>query len=483
MQTSQTIDKQTHPVPLEADRPMPSGPSRARLLGWLPQVRSFWRDPVGYVSTIYKEHGLMSSLGTEKPRWVFSFSPEYNQRLMEDSENFHVSSRKEWNVVDTPLGVLRWSMANRDGDDYRERRLIMTSSAFNHSWVPRWRDAMVAVTERAIANWRDGDVVDLHEGIWRLVHAFSMKITLGVEDPQEGDRIYKLVQDLFAQTLSFRTLIFPYDLPGTPYRRMIRTVNGMVSTLQGLITDKRERNAPPTDMLAAMIATRTPEGVALTDYELISEIYDVMNHETTMSALVWTLILILQHPTVHADLVDELTGVLHGEAPTVQDLERLPLLDRVVKEGLRLMPPQAFTRRFTAKPISFGPYQMPEGAMIVLSSFITHRLPSIYSDPQRFRPERWEKITPSFTEYFPFGGPKHHCFGRMLGVVEVKIVMAILLQRFGLQLVPGQQIDRKPHSLLLLRPKGAVNIKVSKRDRQFRASLITGHIQDMIDFV
>jgi cytochrome P450 len=483
MQTSQTIDRRSGSPKGSGvtDRTIPKGPSPSPILGWTPQQNRFWRDPVAYVDVIYKKYGLLSALGSQSPRWVFSFAPEYNQRLMEDSESFHVSSRMEWNVPNTPLAVLRWSMGNRDGEDYRMRRLIMTSSAFNHSWVSRWRDSMVSVTERAISRWGEGEVIDLHETIWRLIHNFSMKVTLGVEKPQEVARIYKVVQDLFAQTLSFSTWVLPYDLPGTPYRRMLGTVAKMVDTLQELITEKRARNAEPTDMLAAMIAARTQQGEALTDFELISEIYDVMNHETTMSALVWTIFLLIQHPTVHADLVDELTGALHGEAPTMQDLERLPLLDRVVKEGLRLMPPQAFTRRFTSKPLSYGPYDLPEGAMIVLSSFITHRLPSIYDEPLRFYPQRWETINPSFTEYFPFGGPKHHCFGQMLGILEVKIVLATLLQRLGMQLLPNQRIDRKTHNLLLLRPKGAVNIKLSKQNRQFRSSPVRGQILDMVD--
>jgi cytochrome P450 len=199
-----------------------------------------------------------------------------------------------------------------------------------------------------------------------------------------------------------------------------------------------------------------------------------------MGALIWTLILIVLHPAVNAGVVDELTSVLRGAAPSVQDLARLPLLDRVVKESMRIMPPQAFSRRFNTERCSFGPYDLPAKVTIIFSSYITHRLPNIYTDPQHFRPERWETLKPNIYEYFPFGTGTHHCIGRTFATMEIKIVLAIILQRFRLELVPGLRIDRKPRSMLLLRPAGPVRMKVSSQDRQFRPGTVTGNIHQMV---
>lgn len=482
--TNQTFDKRisSYVAPEVASLPgQYPGPAPARLLGWRRQKNQFWRDPVAYLDSTYKKYGLISSLGSQPPQWIFSFAPESNQRLAEELDLFHWTSGKRWAATESILGVLRSSISNTDGEEYKKRRILM-NPAFHGNWSEGWRDAMVALTEQAVAQWPIGEVRDVHEEFNKLVHSISMKTVLGVDDPPVVDRIYALVQKIYATSLSLGNALFPYDLPGTPHRRMIRTVTELVDIFRGLIADKRARGGAPTDMLGAMMLANTSDGASMTDTELISESFNIMGHETTMATLIWSLILIVQHPEVNASVVDEVTSVLRGEAPTVQDLTRLPLLDRVVKESMRLMPPQLFTRRFNMEPCTFGPYELPKGVMIMYSSYITHRLPGIYSDPLRFRPERWETLKPSLYEYFPFGTGTHTCIARTFATMEVKIVLAIVLQRFQLQLVPGLRIDRMPRSMLLLRPNGAIPMKVSAPNRQFRASTITGNLREMVDF-
>ena len=457
-----------------------AGPAPAPLLGYRFQRSRFWHDPVAFLDATYKKYGLMSSLGSDPPEWIFTFSPQFNQKLTEEIDLFHWTSGKRWAATDSILGILRSSISNTDGDEYRRRRILMTP-AFHGNWLSGWRDAMVEQTEQAVARWQAGEVKDVHEEFNKLVHSISMKTVIGVDDPQVVSRFYDLVQKIYATTLGLGTALFPYDLPGTPYRRMIRTVTELLDIFRRVIADKRARGGAPTDMLGAMMLATTPDGATLTDTELISESFNIMGHETTMAALIWTLIFIVQHPEVNAGVVDELKSVLRGGAPTIQDLTKLPLLDRVVKESLRLMPPQLFTRRFNTAPCSLGPYNLRKGAMIVYSSYITHRLPTIYSEPQRFRPERWETIKPNLYEYFPFGAGVHSCIGRTFATTEIKIILAIVLQRFRPELVDGARIDRMPRAMLLLRPNGAIPMKLSAPDRQFRASRITGNLLEMVD--
>jgi cytochrome P450 len=458
-----------------------AGPAPAPLLGFRLQRSRFWRDPVSYLDTTYKKYGLMSSLGSEPAEWVFAFSPQSNRRLTEEVDLFHWTSGKRWAATNSILGVLRSSISNTDGDEYRRRRFMMTP-AFHGNYVEGWRDTMVAQTEHAVEHWQTGEVKNVHEEFNRLVHSISIRTVLGVHDPQIISRFYDLVKKLYATTLGLGTALFPYDLPGTPYRKMIRTVTEILDIFRQVIADKRAQGGAPADMLGAMMSTTAPDGSTMTDTELISESFNIMGHETTMAALMWTLIFIVQHPEVNGDVMDELTSVLRGGAPTIQDLSKLPLLDRVVKESLRLMPPQLFTRRFNTEPCSFGPYTLRKGAMILYSSYITHRLPSIYSEPQRFRPERWETIKPTIYEYFPFGTGVHSCIGRTFATMEVKLILAIVLQRFRPELVPGVRIDRMPGAMLLLRPSSEIPMKLSAPDRQFRASTITGNLLEMVDF-
>jgi cytochrome P450 len=234
-------------------------------------------------------------------------------------------------------------------------------------------------------------------------------------------------------------------------------------------------------MLSMLINARDEDGQGLTETELISEAFNILDQDTTASGLIFTILLLAQHPEVSADLLDELQGVLHGEAPTIEHLEKLPLLERVIKESMRLLPPAPFTRRFTAQPCQFGPYQLGKGVPIFFSQYITQRLPEIYSEPKRFKPERWESLKPSLYEYFPFGAGAHYCLGAGFAMQNMKLVLAILLQRYKLSVVPGTRIDRTIRLKLLLIKQG-LPMKISLQDRQFSRSSIRGTITEMVDF-
>lgn len=461
----------------------PPGPTPAPLLGWLLHRKRFWLDPIGYLDATYREHGLISALGSAPPQQVFAFAPEHNQLLMDEPERFHWLGPRARSAAPPPpdaplLAATRANIFTIWGEQYRTRGALIRP-AFNHSWVDGWRDAMVELTERTLATWRVGAVVDVHEDLNRLVHAIAMKTVLGLEDERLVELLYTLEKG--APRENFGTTLLPYDLPGMPFRRLLRTTEKIVSIVHDVVAEKVKQGGEPRDMVGAWMQARTKDGAAMSELELVAEAYNLMHHSTTMSTLIWTLILVLQHPRVHADLLDELHGVLHGAAPAASDLERLPLLDRVIKESMRLLPPPAFGRRFNTEPCAFGPYQLPASVPIIFSSYITQRLPSIYAEPRRFRPERWETIKPSLYEYFPFGARVRHCVGSIFATMELKVVLATLLQRCGLSLVPRQRIDRRPRILTLLRPAGAVLARVTPPARELQAVPLGGQIHEMVD--
>jgi cytochrome P450 len=219
----------------------------------------------------------------------------------------------------------------------------------------------------------------------------------------------------------------------------------------------------------------------MTEEELIGEVSVLFTaaHETNTVALTWTLFLLSQHPKILADLVDELEGELRGEPPRVDQFDRLPLLERVIKESLRILPPVAWGTRAVDQPTQLGPYFLPKGSRVLYSQYVTHHLPEIYPSPRKFNPDRWLTLTPPPYAYIPFGGGPRLCIGYSFSMTLLRITLAIVLQRFQLSLAPEARIDRKYQ--VTIAPKYGMPMIVRPKGEVFRRVVPRGAIHDTVD--
>src|SRR5207253_10475211 len=102
-------------------------------------------------------------------------------------------------------------------------------------------------------------------------------------------------------------------------------------------------------------------------------------------------------------LIDELDCALGGHAPTSDQVQQLSLLDRVIEESMRILPPVPFTiRAADDDAIPMGSLTLSHGTRVICSHFLTHHLPEVYPEPEIFRPDRWRDIDPTQYEYMPF---------------------------------------------------------------------------------
>jgi cytochrome P450 len=157
----------------------------------------------------------------------------------------------------------------------------------------------------------------------------------------------------------------------------------------------------------------------------------------------WALLMLDQHPAVLDEVGAELDGVLGGRVPTADDLPRLTCLDRVVKETMRVIPtaPVLFMRK-AAQDTRVGGFDLPRGANVVVSPLLTHHDERLYPRPRRFEPARWETHTSTAYGYVPFGAGPRVCTGALFAGQSVRLLLAMILQRFRPRIVAGARIDR-----------------------------------------
>jgi cytochrome P450 len=209
---------------------------------------------------------------------------------------------------------------------------------------------------------------------------------------------------------------------------------------------------------------------------------------TTAHSLTWILFLLAQHPTVMRDLWQELATKQDQAAGSrgpkslgsLPKGEELSLLDRVVKESMRVLPASAYSQRMTTEGVQLGPLYLPRGTAIVFTPLVVHRLAELYPEPQRFMPDRWIDLRPSPYAYHPFGAGPRLCIGAPLATAIIRVALEGILTRFRLKVVPGSDIGAHVESTMLF-PTNAVPMEIHATDGQYSSSPIVGNVRELVD--
>ena len=215
-----------------------------------------------------------------------------------------------------------------------------------------------------------------------------------------------------------------------------------------------------------LLRAQDEDGSQMTDRQLRDEVMTLFlaGHETTALTLTWAWYLLARNPEAESKLHAELSEVLGGRAPTVEDLPRLRYTEWVVKESMRLYPPAYAVGREAVRDCEVGGYRIPEGMQVFAFQWVVQRDARWYEEPEAFRPERWrEEVAsrlPKFA-YFPFGGGPRQCIGNFFATMEAVLVLATVAQRFRLRLAPGRAVELLP--AMSLRPRDGVRVKLERR--------------------
>jgi cytochrome P450 len=280
---------------------------------------------------------------------------------------------------------------------------------------------------------------------------------------------------------SLPSVLLPFDYPGLPFHRLMSVSDKLERSIRTMIEQRRANDSGDGDVLSMLMRATDKDNNQLTDDELIGHINFLFfaGHTTTASALTWTLFLLDQHPTIMGDLLDELEGALKGDKATEEKLEHLPLLQAVIMESMRLLPPVLWSSRVCNEAVPVGQYELLSGTQLIHSAYITHRLPDYVPQPNRFLPQRWMTAVPRTYEYIPFSAGPRKCIGYGLAMMEMKLVLATLLQRFRITLCPGTRLD--VGGIMLSSPKEALMVEINPQDRRIIKSKVRGNIQRVID--
>ena len=389
---------------------------------------------------------------------------EVERVLVTDSANFTKSA--DYRALATVLGK---GLLTSEGEFWRGQRGRI-QPAFRHENISSYAPVMTRATECMLDSWRDGGERNIHADFMRITLDIVARCLFGAKVSDAAERVGKameIVTDRFLTDAS-AALLLPFDIPDifTPQkRRAIRELNKIIN---GIIRERRASNHPRADLLDALLAVRDAEGKPMREEQLRDEVMTLFlaGHETTAIALSWTCFLLAKHPEIEARLLVELQSVLDGRTPVIEDLPRLRYTEMVLKEAMRLYPAVWGLGRRAIAECELGGYRIPAGTNIFMFQWFTQRDPRFFSEPERFDPERWREDPvrsgkiPRFA-YFPFGGGPRVCVGASFAMIEATLLLAMIQQKFHLDLVPGHPVE--PVGTVTLRPKHGIRVTAHRR--------------------
>jgi len=472
------------------------GPAPSFLLGKNGNLLRFLVDPLEYIGQTFARYGKIAVLVNGRttrlvstkssPGTVFLYGPELNRALLTGHGEFHKCALSgplypAGAITERTRPLTRMLTGLFDVNDLehrQHRRLLMP--AFHKGRIETYRDQMVAITESVLAQIQPGAVRDVCPDMMELTLRVATKTLFGADFGSEALEIGRSLHEWLG--LFRRGAILPWDAPFLPYRRWLDISHVIDRKMVAVLAEKRQ-SGPGTDMLSMLLEATDETGAKLSEDELIGHagVIFAAGHETSSNALSWTLFLLSQHPEIMSDLFEELDGLLKGDAPSLEQLPKLTLLDHVVKESLRLLPPVPLNHRIVGKETELGGYALPPGTEILASIYHTHRMPEYFSEPSRFLPSRWARLDPGPYVYNPFSAGPRMCIGATFALMEIKIVLALWLQRFRFELVANSRVDR--FMSITMSPRPGLPMKIHAQDRSFARSArrVRGNVRQMVN--
>ena len=375
--------------------------------------------------------------------------------------------------------VMGNGLVSNDGPHWARQRKLMQPMFASRS-VNRFDETINSLTASLMDQWdaRAGDeVVRVDREMGRLTFRIVGATLFGSDIDGHADEVARILEIVNLRPQELRALMTLHSWLPTPHnlkwkratKRLDAIVYGMIEARRraGLGCGDGGGGGGGGDILDRLLAARDEEtGGRMDEKQMRDEVVTLLlaGHETSANALTWTLYLLATHPDVEARLTEELAARLNGAPATPTDLPHIPYLKQVVQESMRIYPPVWAYARRSEHEVAFGGHLLPANAYVAVVPWALHRHPEFWPDAERFDPDRF---APKRSEgrhsycYLPFAAGPRTCIGAGFAMLEVQLVLAQILQRFRVRVVPGHPIETL--AKVTLKPRYGLPVTLERR--------------------
>lgn len=444
-------------------------------------MRDFARDPIACMSALREQFGNLVALHEGGQQVVFAFGADFNRELLSQADKFHSRFFAARGPKNSPLRRLTSGLLSMNGPEHMQQRRVV-KGAFSKHAITGYRDVVQTLTDDILSEWKVGQVRDLSEEMTRLMLRVTSSILFGMKRPEAafelGEKIHRWVQLNHEVGPS---AFLSSDDSVSRYEELLTFSKELETQVKQLLSERRQEAASDNDMLSLLIQSHLA-GEGISEDQLIGQtaLLFAAAHMTTAHSLLWTLFLVAQHPEIADQLDAELATLT--ELPEEGSLLASPLLlDRVIRESMRIMPASAYSQRIAQEDVRLGDALLPRGSIVIFSQFMTHRLEPIFVESSRFMPERWQSIKPSPYEYLPFGGGPRLCLGSTLALSIMRSVLPSIWRRFRLSAIPNSEVSALVVSTML-GPTTTVPLQLNLPGSRTTTASLRGNVPMLVNF-
>jgi cytochrome P450 len=430
---------------------LPPGPSLA-----LVQTLRYLRDPYGIYSAYLEKYGDPFTLAGAGGPMVVTGTPEGVRTILSAPPEGYAAFGAD--LLAPVLG--EYSMMLLSGEAHRASRRLL-APPFHSARMRLYGRVMQECTRQQIEPWLARQPFPLFPVTQAISLAVMVRAVFGVTEPERVQAYERaLIDVLEAVNPSFLFIAaLRRNFGGVgPWARFVRRRERIEALLLDEFASRRREQQPREDILSLLLSARYEDGSPMSDTDIIGQLMTLLaaGHETTAISLSWALYLLHGHEQVLERLRDELRTLPDDADPDA--VARLPLLEAVCHETLRLHPITPIIARALVAPLELMGYQLPAGVSVGASILLVHRRADLYPEPEQFQPDRFLTRSYSPFEFLPFGGGVRRCIGAAFALYEMKLVLATLLRsyRFSLETTadPGHAVRNTtvgPRRAILMR--------------------------------
>lgn len=405
-------------------------------LPWLGHALAFRRDPVALLSRARERFGEILRFRLAGTPVTVLTGPRANAAFFQAPDE-QLSAKEAYRFT---VPIFGRNVAYDASPEEMDEQMGFLFPALRDHRLRAYAQVMEEETEAYVADWGDEGEFDLVTAMNELTVFIAGRCLIG-EDFRRGlsKEFAHLYHDLEGgvNLLAF----FKPNLPLPSFRRRDRARARIVALISRIIATRRAAGVEGTDFLGTLMTARYADGRALSDDLITGLLLTIVFAGQHTSAVMgaWTGVLLLAHPSHLTRVLAEQREVLGGErAMSLEALRELVVLERCLKEAERMHPPLVMLMRRIARDFEYGGYLAAAGGLAMVSPAVSHRIPEVFPDPDRYDPDRFGPGRQEDRQHqhalIGFGGGRHRCIGSTFAYQQVKVIWSVLLRRFDVAL-------------------------------------------------